>query len=112
MSPGFASRLFLSGALAFLATGAGPALTGVSLTVWSDAFQLAPGEGGALLAAHGAGALTALLLGLCGVPGLGLRLGLGTFALGATLLALAPSWGALLTAGFVTGLGFGQIVRR
>jgi fucose permease len=44
------------------------------------------------------------------VPGLGLRLGLGTFALGATLLALAPSWGALLTAGFVTGLGFGQIV--
>ncbi|EYD74628.1 hypothetical protein Rumeso_03924 [Rubellimicrobium mesophilum DSM 19309] len=108
--PGFASRLFLSGTLAFLAAGAGPALTGVSLTVWSEAFHLGPGEGGALLAANGAGSLTALLLGLAGLPGIGLRLGLGTFALGAALLGLAPSWGLLLAAGFVTGLGFGQII--
>ena len=108
--PGFASRLFLSGTLAFLAAGAGPALAGVSLPVWSAAFGLAPGEGGTLLATNAAGALVAVLAGLFGLPGLGLRTGLGTFALGTTLLALAPAWGLLLAGGFVTGLGFGQII--
>ncbi|HVG47781.1 MAG TPA: hypothetical protein VM899_06555, partial [Rubellimicrobium sp.] len=109
-SPGFASRLFLSGALAFLTAGAGPALYGVALPVWSNRFGLAAGEAGAILSAGGAGALVAVLGGLAGLPGLGLRLGLATVALGTTLLALAPSWGFLLAAGFVAGLGFGQVM--
>lgn len=109
-SPGFASRLFLSGALAFLTAGAGPALYGVALPVWSDRFGLQAGEAGAILSAGGAGALLAVLGGLAGLPGLGLRLGLATVALGTTLLAMAPTWGVLLAAGFVAGLGFGQVM--
>jgi hypothetical protein len=59
----FASRLFLSGALAFLTAGMMPALTGVALPVWSRAYGLSDGDGGLLLAANGAGSFLAVTSG-------------------------------------------------
>ena len=107
--PGFASRLFLSGTLAFFVAGMVPALHGVALPVWSGAFGLAQGEGGTLLAANGAGALLAVLSGVFGLPGLGLRTGLAVLAPGATVLALGGSWPLTLLGGFVAGFGFGLL---
>jgi fucose permease len=104
-----ASRLFLSGTLAFFVAGGVPALYGVTLPVWSEAFGLAEGEGGLLLSAHGGGAFLAVLSGVYGLPGLGMRTGLAGLAVGAVLLALAPGWGLALAAAFVTGFGFGLI---
>jgi MFS family permease len=108
MSP-FASRLFLSGTLAFFVAGMLPALHGVALPVWTQAYRLDEGEGGTLLAGNGLGALLAVLSGVWGLPGLGLRTGLSVLAAGATLLALSPSWPLTLLGGLVGGFGFGLL---
>lgn len=103
-------RLLASGMLAFAAVGMTPALYGVGIPVWSDRFGLAAGEGGAALAAHGAGALASILAGLLGLPGLTLGPGLAVMGAGAALLGWAPSWGAALLGALVVGLGFGIVV--
>ncbi|MBP1806555.1 MFS transporter [Rubellimicrobium aerolatum] len=104
---GFASRLFASGALSFFLLGMLPALFGVALPVWSQAFGLAPGQGGTLIATYNAGAALAVAAGVLGLPGLAMRPALVAVTLGATGLALGATWGLLLTGALVAGLGFG-----
>jgi MFS family permease len=82
----------------------------VGLPAWSERLGLADGEGGALLAAYGAGAFAAVLAGLWGIRGLTFRPGLAVMGAGAALLAWAPAWGAALGAAVVLGLGFGIVV--
>ncbi|TNC48307.1 hypothetical protein FHG66_14390 [Rubellimicrobium rubrum] len=108
-APGFGSRLFLSGALAFFVAGTLPALYGVALPIWSERFGLGEGEGGLLLSANGAGAFLAVLSGVFGIPGLGSRTGLLALGLGAMLLSVAGTWGLTLAAAVVTGFGFGLL---
>lgn len=105
----FDRRLLASGMLAFAAVGSVPAIFGVGLPAWSARFDLAPGEGGTLLAAYGAGAFASVLAGLLGAR-LTFRPGLAVMGAGAALLGLAPAWGAALAAAFVLGLGFGIVV--
>jgi fucose permease len=107
--PGYASRLFLSGTLAFFVAGMLPSLHGVALPIWSEAYGLGEGEGGTLLAANGAGSLLAVLSGVFGLPFLGMRTGLAVLAAGATLLALGGSWPLTLLGGFTGGFGFGLL---
>ena len=64
---GLRSPLFASGALAFFLLGMLPALFGVALPVWSDAFGLAEGQGGTLVALYNAGAALTVLAGVAGV---------------------------------------------
>ncbi|TNC74168.1 MFS transporter [Rubellimicrobium roseum] len=104
--PGFASRLFASGALAFFLTGNLVSLYGVALPAWSETYALAEGQGGALLAAQGAGSFAAVLAGVFGLP-LGQRAGLVALGLGTLGLALGPAWGLMLLAAAVAGAGFG-----
>jgi fucose permease len=106
----FDTRLFLSGALAFFASGMMPPLYGVTLPLWSEAFGLGEGEGGWLLAANGAGSFLAVLAGFLGVSGLGIRTGLAGLVLGTVILGLSSSWGMALAGAFVTGLGFGVLM--
>ena len=105
--PGLASRLFASGALAYFLLGMLPALYGVAIPVWAPAFGLGPGEGGTLFATYNAGAVVTVLAGLGGAPGLAMRPALALVALGAAILALGPTWPALLLGAFVAGLGYG-----
>ena len=107
--PGFASRLFLSGALAFLLAGSVPALYGVALPVWTRTFGLGQGDAGLLLSANGAGAFLAVLAGVFGLPGQTMRAGLSVLALGTALLALEFTWAVKLAGAFVTGMGFGLL---
>lgn len=106
----FASRLFLSGTLAFLLAGMLPALHGVALPVWSESYGLRQGEGGTLLAGNGAGALLAVLSGVFGLPGLGMRSGLAALGLGAAVLSIGGSWPLTLLGGLVAGFGFGLLI--
>jgi fucose permease len=108
MSP-FASRLFLSGTLAFFVAGMVPALHGVALPVWTEAYGLGDGGGGTLLAGNGAGALLAVLSGVWGLPGLGMRTGLLALSLGAAIVVAGGSWHLTLLGGFVGGFGFGLL---
>ncbi len=107
---GFASRLFASGMLAFVLIGTLPSLYGVALPVWTLRFGLEAGQGGTLLAAHGAGALLTVAGSLFGLPFLTLRTGLVLLALGAACLAPEASWTLALGAAFIAGSGFGIIV--
>lgn len=107
--PGFASRLFLTGALAFLLAGGVPALYGVALPVWTGTFGLAQGEAGLLLSANGAGAFLAVLAGVFGLPGQTARTGLAALALGTACLAWDATWGLKLAGAFVTGTGSGLL---
>ncbi len=108
MSP-LASRLFLSGTLAFFVAGMVPALHGVALPVWTEAYELGEGGGGTLLAGNGAGALLAVLSGVWGLPGLGMRTGLLALSLGAAVVVAGGSWPLTLLGGFVGGFGFGLL---
>ena len=106
---GLTSPLFASGALGFFLLGILPALFGVALPVWSDAFGLAEGQGGTLVALYNAGAAMAVLAGVAGVPGLSMRPASAVVALGAAGLALGAAWGLLLASAFLAGLGFGVL---
>jgi MFS family permease len=104
---GFAPRLLASGALAFFLLGMLPALYGVALPVWAQAFGLRPGEGGTLFAIYNAGAVATVLAGILGVPGLSMRPALALVTLGGIGLALGAGWPMLLLGGLVAGLGYG-----
>jgi len=108
-SQGLTSPLFASGALAFFLLGILPALFGVALPVWSDAFGLAEGQGGTLVALYNAGAAIAVLAGVAGVPGLSMRPASAVVALGAAGLALGAAWSLLLASALLAGLGFGVL---
>ena len=57
--PGFASRLFMSGSLSFVAIGVLGGSFGVALPVFGRAFGLESSATGLLLSAHAVGAMLA-----------------------------------------------------
>jgi len=106
---GLRSPLFASGALAFFLLGMLPALFGVTLPLWSEAFGLAEGQGGTLVALYNAGAALTVLAGVAGVPGLSMRPASAVVALGTAGLAIGAAWGLLLACALLAGLGFGVL---
>ena len=107
--PGFLSRLFISGSLAFVLIGIVGALYGVALPAFARAYDLAEGEAGLILTTHAMGAVAAVLAATLGVPGLGARTATALIAGGAAVMALLPGWPLTLGASSVIGAGFGLI---
>jgi len=104
---GPALRLLVSGTLGLGMIGAIPALYGVALPVYTQAFGLAEGQAGLLLSAQGSGAFAAVFAGMFGLRWLTMRLGLGLLAIGCGILAAGLAWPAMLAGGCITGAGFG-----
>lgn len=102
-------RLFISGTLSFVLIGALPALYGVSLPAYRRIFELADGQGGELLSAHGIGAFIFVFAGIFGFRWLTTRFALAALALGGALVAVQPGWVGVLIGAFALGAGFGLI---
>ncbi|CCH32521.1 MFS transporter [Actinosynnema sp. NPDC047251] len=98
----------------FVLLGGVTAALGAALPVLRAEYGLAAGEGGSLIACYSFGGFTAIAL--CGLfahrlPGpLVLRLSVVLFAAGCVGMGLADTWPVLVTAGAVTGLGYGGAV--
>jgi fucose permease len=107
--PGFLSRLFISGSVAFVLIGIVGALYGVALPAFARAYGLAEGEAGLILTTHAGGAVAAVLAATLGLPGLGARTATALIAAGAAGVALMPGWPVTLAASSVIGAGFGLI---
>lgn len=107
--PGFASRLFLSGSLAFVAIGVLGASYGISLPAMTREYGLDDGQAGLILSAHPAGAVTAVLAGTLGMRGLTARLSAVLMIVGGALIAAGLSWPLTLLGAYVAGAGFGII---
>lgn len=106
---GFASRLFVSGSLAFVLIGILGGAYGVALPAFSRAFGLDPGAAGLILTIHATGGMLAVLAMTAGMRGLTARLAMVLMAAGAALLAAGLNWPAMLLGAFVAGAGFGLI---
>ena len=106
-SPGFGSRVFLTGALSFVVTGMLAQLYGLAVPVYVQRFGLTDG-GNVLLSLHGLGAFVAVVAGLFWAPLLTLRRGLLAMAAGIGLVALQISWPLILLGGILGGTGFGM----
>lgn len=105
--PGFASRLFLSGSLAFVAIGVLGASYGVSLPALGRAYGLDEGQAGLILSAHPAGAVTAVTAGTLGLRGLTARVAAALMAVGGALIVAGLAWPLTLVGAYVAGAGFG-----
>lgn len=105
--PGFTSRLFLSGSLAFVAIGVLGAAYGVSLPAFTRAFGLAPGQASLILPVQAAGAVAMVAAGTMGLRGLTARLSALLMVAGAGLIAAGIAWPLTLLGAFVAGSGFG-----
>lgn len=106
---GFGSRLFVTGALAFVVTGMLSALFGLVLPVYDLRFGLGENGGTLLLSIYGLGAFLAVVAGLFNARLLTLRGGLAALALGIGLMALQVSWPMILLGGGLAGVGFGMV---
>lgn len=109
-SPGFASRLFLSGSAAFLLIGTFTAANGVALPAFAARFALLDWEAGLFLTTWGLGSVLAVLAGTMGLRGATARLSLFLLLAGAALITPGLSWPVTLAGAFVAGAGFGIIV--
>jgi FHS family glucose/mannose:H+ symporter-like MFS transporter len=107
--PGFLSRLFISGSLAFILIGIVGSLYGVALPAFTRAYGLAEGQAGLVLTTHALGAVAAVLAATLGAPGLGARTATALIAAGAAAIALMPGWTLTLAASSIVGAGFGLI---
>jgi FHS family glucose/mannose:H+ symporter-like MFS transporter len=107
--PGFLSRLFISGSLAFILIGIVGSLYGVALPAFTRAYGLAEGQAGLILTTHALGAIAAVLAATLGVPGLGGRTATALIATGAAAIAVMPGWTPTLAASCIIGAGFGLI---
>jgi fucose permease len=107
--PGFLSRLFISGSLAFVLIGVVGSIYGVALPAFARAYTLAEGEAGTILSTHALGAVVAVLAATLGVPHLGARTATALIAAGTAGIALMAGWTATLVASLVVGAGFGLI---
>ncbi len=107
--PGFLSRLFVSGSLAFILIGIVGSLYGVALPAFGRVYGLAEGEAGLILTTHALGAVAAVLAATLGLPGLGARTAIALIAAGTAGIALMPGWPLTLAASAVVGAGFGLI---
>lgn len=108
-TPGFASRLFVSGSLAFVLIGVLGAGYGVALPAFTRNFGLEPGAAGLILTTQAAGAVLAVAAMTLGVRGLSARLAAALMAAGAAVVAVGLSWPATLAGASVAGAGFGLI---
>lgn len=107
--PGFLSRLFISGSLAFVLIGIVGSLYGVALPAFTRAYALADGQAGTILSTHALGAVVAVLAATLGVPRLGARTAVALIAAGTAGIAVMAGWTATLVASLVVGAGFGLI---
>jgi MFS transporter, FHS family, glucose/mannose:H+ symporter len=105
----FNVRLFLTGALAFIATGMLSSLFGVALPVYVRNFGLSEGQGTLLLGLYGLGAFLTVLAGIFASGLLTLRRGLAAIALGVGLVALQLNWLLMLLGGGLAGIGLGML---
>lgn len=105
--PGFASRLFLSGSLAFVAIGVLGASYGISLPAFGRDYGLDDGQAGLILSAHPAGAVTAVLAGTLGFRGLTARVAAALMVAGGALIAAGIAWPLTLLGAYLAGMGFG-----
>ncbi len=108
-TPGFGSRLFLTGALAFIATGMLSSLFGVALPVYARSFGLSEGQGTVLLSLYGLGAFLTVVVGIFAARLLTLWRGLIAIAAGVGLLALQLNWLLMLIGGGLAGIGLGML---
>ena len=108
-TPGFNLRLFLTGAMSFIATGMLASLFGVALPVYVGQFGLTEGQGTVLLSLYGLGAFLTVVAGIFASRLLTLRRGLVAIALGVGLLALQWHWGLMLLGGGLAGMGLGVL---
>lgn len=108
-TPGFASRLFVSGSLAFVLIGILGAAYGVTLPAFTRAFGLEPGTAGLILTTQGIGAVIAVGAVTAGVRWLTARLSVALVAAGTGLIAAGITWPLTLTGAAIAGAGFGLI---
>ena len=107
--PGFNARLFLTGAMAFIATGMLASLFGVALPVYVRRFGLDESQGTVLLSLYGLGGFLTVVAGIVASRLLTLRRGLTAIAAGVGLLALQWHWGLMLLGGGLAGMGLGVL---
>lgn len=107
--PGFLSRLFITGSLAFVLIGVLGALYGVSLPAFTRLYGLEEGAASFILTTNALGAMAAVTAATLGLPGLGARTALALMAIGTAIIALTPGWTLTLVGSSVIGAGFGLI---
>jgi MFS family permease len=99
--------LLFAGVASFVMMGAGQALYGPALPVFSRAFGISQGQAGMLVSAHWVGCFIGV--GLMYLKGAGItpRHALAAMALGAATVAVMAGWGLTLAGAAVFGLGYG-----
>ncbi len=107
--PGFMSRLFITGSLAFVLIGILGALYGVSLPAFTRLYGLDEGQASFILTTNALGAMAAVTAATLGMPGLGARTALALMAIGTAIISLTPGWPLTLVGSTVVGAGFGLI---
>ncbi len=108
-TPGFLSRLFVSGALSFVLIGVLGAIYGVALPAFTRAYGLDTGAASLILTTHAGGGVLAVLAVTLGVRGLGSRVSMLFMAAGTGLIALMINWPLTLLGSLIAGAGFGLI---
>jgi MFS family permease len=103
------SALLLSGLISFVALGAGMAITGAALPVFERTYGIDTATSGLVVStlwiACLAGVVTMYFVSERVTP----RMALGGVVAGAALMALAPTWGVMLTGAAVYGFGYGMV---
>lgn len=107
---GFLSRLFLSGAAAFVLIGVLGAIYGVALPAFTRLYELDTGSASLILTTHALGGVLSVIVAVAGVRGLGARTSMVLIAAGTGLVALTPGWPLTLLGSLIAGAGFGLIV--
>lgn len=107
--PGFASRLFVNGTLAFILIGVLGAAYGVALPTFTRMYDLGPGAAGLILTVSASGGMFAVIALTAGLPYLGSRTAMVLLGSGSGLVALGLSWPLTVLGGLCAGAGFGLI---
>lgn len=102
--PARARGLIAGGFASFAVAGALQALYGPSVPVLARIHDVLPSQAGAIVGAHAAGGLAALLLAMT-VAGIGARQALLAVAAGAAMMAVAPSLPVALAGAGLVGAG-------
>ncbi|PWJ12516.1 MFS transporter [Jannaschia seohaensis] len=104
MSSPSARALVIHSFVAFALVGAAQALYGPSVPALARLHDILPSQAGAIVWAHAAGGFAGLLLNMVWA-GVTARRTLAVVALGAGVMALAPSWAAMLAGAVLVGAG-------
>lgn len=99
--------LLFAGVTTFVMMGAGQALYGPALPVFSRAFGVSEGEAGLLISAHWVGCFIGVALMYLRGHWIKPRHAAGAMALGAAAVATMAGWGATLAGAALFGLGYG-----